>query len=444
MPEFYFPPDESLQVEYTVSVQPPPLDTSEAKVFKHLVDGEELATERLRDSGTHQFCWPLNGRTVQDSPIWVRFNFEKQDAPRPASTTELAFALADPDVAELEVPADAKPGEAITARVARWGALVYDAPGAPAQPFDLDDPARISAQRKGEVAWTLGGQPADPAGEEVQLTIPEDAAGTTLVVEGFLGEARGRATADVLVPRLEIKAEDGRADPPAEVDFEATVVFKAVVTPQVRGEVVWSAEGTQLELTPDERDPFTCRVKGLEETAEGETVALTCKLTSEATGNEFEVQHEVAVVKRVVELYFQRSPGFGDGRGIEALEYRVKAGDEVIQTGTTEADGRVEMLFRGEETSIELLAGEALLASYRVTLREEEIEHVTSTLGRQRRLRMLGYHLGHSGDDENGVDGDAGARTDTATLEHQAAVGKYGSRSQQALESACQGPGVTA
>ena len=60
----------------------------------------------------------------------------------------------------------------------------------------------------------------------------------------------------------------------------------------------------------------------------------------------------------------------------------------------------------GAFSTLEVLGG-AAVAQYTVRIRNAAAEAVATPAGQQRRLRMLGYHIGHTGPEGNGVDGAA-------------------------------------
>jgi hypothetical protein len=103
------------------------------------------------------------------------------------------------------------------------------------------------------------------------------------------------------------------------------------------------------------------------------------------------------------------------------LNFQVVKNGAVIQAGTTAADGRVRMRIQGGVSTLRLL-GAAPEPEYDVTIRDDAIEAAATPAGQQRRLRMLGYHIGHSGPEGNGVDGVAVpiAEVDRSILEFQA------------------------
>lgn len=125
---------------------------------------------------------------------------------------------------------------------------------------------------------------------------------------------------------------------------------------------------------------------------------------------------------RTVEIFLQKSPGkpSGDVRGINTLNFQVEKDGAVIQSGTTGSDGRIRMRIQGGVSTLQLLGGSAV-AEYEVSIRDDAIEAATTAEGQQRRLRMLGYQIGHLGPEGNGVDGTVapGVAMDRAILEFQ-------------------------
>ena len=131
--------------------------------------------------------------------------------------------------------------------------------------------------------------------------------------------------------------------------------------------------------------------------------------------------HNTLVI-RTVEVNFQRCPSHssGDSRGIDTLNWRVMSGGVEIQNGVTDDSGLVEVQVRGNaDSTLELLHAGAPVAQYRVRLRPGGYEADTSPAGWQRRLMQLGYHVGHSSPQGDGVDGDVGKKTDKAILDFQ-------------------------
>ncbi|MGE0708001.1 MAG: peptidoglycan-binding protein [Planctomycetota bacterium] len=244
--------------------------------------------------------------------------------------------------------------------------------------------------------------PADPGGSDPE---PEDPVEET--------------------PLVEIMRDGGTQPAPTVLDVGAPTIFQAVSTPQaLAGSWEWTADpSSKVELTPVEGAPHRCTVKGLEVTGEGEKVKLKAKLTPSVENvAAAEDEHELTIRKRVAEVFFQRSPGFPSGpdRAIAGLSFRVVAGGQTLQEGTTDDAGKAEVLFAGhDEVTVELVVDGAAVASYTVTLREAELEAVDGLRGQQRRLRMMGYQLGAAGSDGNGVDDSMGARSDRAILQFQ-------------------------
>lgn len=163
------------------------------------------------------------------------------------------------------------------------------------------------------------------------------------------------------------------------------------------------------------------------------------RLTSDSTAHD-------TVNTRTVEIYFHKSPGWPDGdqRGIEGLEYQVLSEGRVTQSGRTGNDGKIEMSIRGSESTLQLMFNGASVAEYRITIRDEDWEASNTIIGVQRRLRALGYHLGHAGEGMDGIDGNLGEKTDKAILDFQidqnlTADGKVGTQTRNSLNRAVGG-----
>ena len=112
------------------------------------------------------------------------------------------------------------------------------------------------------------------------------------------------------------------------------------------------------------------------------------------------------LTSRVVPIIFQRSPGVDNGgdRTIPNLNWQVRAQGLVIQNGVTGADGRIDMIVRGASSTLELLHAGNPVAEYVVRTSTAALDAVTTVTGQKQRLRLLGYQIGHSGPDGNGVD----------------------------------------
>jgi len=109
---------------------------------------------------------------------------------------------------------------------------------------------------------------------------------------------------------------------------------------------------------------------------------------------------------RTVEIFMQMSPGKPekDKRGIKDLDWQVSKDGAVIQTGKTTDDGRIPMRIRGGTSTLQLMFSGAVVAEYAVGIRDTVIDPITDQRGQLRRLRVLGYQIGHSGTDTIGVD----------------------------------------
>jgi hypothetical protein len=108
-----------------------------------------------------------------------------------------------------------------------------------------------------------------------------------------------------------------------------------------------------------------------------------------------------------VPVLLQMSPGFPgtDPRGINGLDFQVTLAGRVIQTGRTGPDGKVDVRVPvGGSSLLQLLFNGAVVATYEVSVSADPLAAVNTVAGQQQRLRLLGYQIGHSGPDGNGVD----------------------------------------
>src|SRR5216117_3485759 len=98
---------------------------------------------------------------------------------------------------------------------------------------------------------------------------------------------------------------------------------------------------------------------------------------------------------RTIEVFFNKSPGWaeGDDRGIEHLDYEIVAGGTTIQSGSTDASGRIEVPITGGQAELRLMFSGNPVATYQFSIRDGTFEAGTTITGAQRRLRTLGYHL---------------------------------------------------
>ncbi len=127
-----------------------------------------------------------------------------------------------------------------------------------------------------------------------------------------------------------------------------------------------------------------------------------------------------------VPIHLQRSPDFpqGDTRGIESLDFQVVNAGTVIQVGRTPRDGRVDVRVpAGGSSTLQLLFNGVVVAEYEVTVDAGALAAVNIILGQQQRLRMLGYQIGHTGADGNGVDGNQSLVFERSVLDFQADQG---------------------
>ncbi len=114
---------------------------------------------------------------------------------------------------------------------------------------------------------------------------------------------------------------------------------------------------------------------------------------------DFDVHNAVNV--RTVDVYIQDYPGApGDKRGVEGLQYEVLSNDQVVQTGMTDKEGKIQVfLFPEARTILKVLGTE-----YEISITDAAFGNVNTTKGKKERLRYLGYQVGHDGANGNGVD----------------------------------------
>jgi peptidoglycan hydrolase-like protein with peptidoglycan-binding domain len=127
---------------------------------------------------------------------------------------------------------------------------------------------------------------------------------------------------------------------------------------------------------------------------------------------------------QTMEIYLAKSPGApkqANNRGVENVDWSLFLGGALlVASGTTGPDGMMSALvIPGLPYTLN-----ALGTNYEITLRTDPLEPLTDFTGQQRRLGMLGYHLGRTGPDGNGVDGVMGPKTDRAIQEFQSDQGK--------------------
>jgi peptidoglycan hydrolase-like protein with peptidoglycan-binding domain len=124
---------------------------------------------------------------------------------------------------------------------------------------------------------------------------------------------------------------------------------------------------------------------------------------------------------RTVDIFFQKSPGWdsGEGRGIGGLEYQVLNKGDIVQTGKTGDDGKIPVPVAGGASELQLMFGGSSVASYQISIRDTPWEANNDIAGVQRRLRTLGYQLGHAGAGKDGIDGKIGEEADKAIQDFQ-------------------------
>ncbi|MCO5168420.1 MAG: protein-arginine deiminase domain-containing protein [Planctomycetes bacterium] len=289
MQDFYFPPDDTISVDYLVEVQPPPADRAEVSFYRHQLGGALLSGQSLgQPRGTVSL--PLSGIAVTDSPIWAEFVFEKEDGvPAPRVTVPMAFSLAEPVVERIEVPADAKPGDVVELAIVGWGADAYDQPGAPTR-FSGVAADAIPAGQRAEARWFVGREHVGE-GERARYTVQDADLGESLEFEAFTAAPSG-ATARLAVPRVEVVLQRGGGAPPAALVLDQELDLTARVTPAVPGDVAWTFSDPAIaQVSASGAD---VRIKAQSDTAA--EVTITATLTSRATGNQYTAEHKLKVV----------------------------------------------------------------------------------------------------------------------------------------------------
>lgn len=123
--------------------------------------------------------------------------------------------------------------------------------------------------------------------------------------------------------------------------------------------------------------------------------------------------------RRRITLYFQRYPGTGRAAGIAGLDYEVSVDGGPKLKGTTGTDGAVTITMSSGSTADLSILG----STYIVTMSGGPLEAANTIQGQQRRLRALGYQIGHAGVQGDGVDGVVDMRTERSILDFQADQG---------------------
>lgn len=145
------------------------------------------------------------------------------------------------------------------------------------------------------------------------------------------------------------------------------------------------------------------------------------------------------VALQTVEIYLAKSPGapkHPGNRGIQGMNWSLELlGVGSVDSGTTGTDGKIILHLPPALPHVLRV----LDTEYEITLRRDPVEPLTDFIGQQRRLRMLGFHLGRAGPEGNGVDNTMGPKTDRAILEFQAdqglkADGHVGSKTRAELK----------
>jgi hypothetical protein len=331
---YYYPPHEDVSFKYSVAVRPPPADSGNVRFLKHEKDGEVLDEQTLEVTGSgHPLSMSLSGRTIDDSPIWVELEWEKAESSPEITTLFQVVSLAEAGVLEIDMPEDVKAGESVKAKVGQWAALAYDLPGE-VTVFEEPDAARVSGDAKGEVTWSVDGVEVSTKGEEVDVETSEDDAGKEVLVEAWIGEQDPKAQFKLKIPKLSIM--DG-TKPAAEVVAVGRIAkWSCKVEPPVEGTYVFeisAGDAGKATLTHEHPDEAFLELHGYEAVPEDQKLTLKCTLTSAATGNTFEVEHEFRFGGQRVKIRLE------DDEGILAeTPYTLEVGDQSFE-GTTDAEG---------------------------------------------------------------------------------------------------------
>ena len=111
--------------------------------------------------------------------------------------------------------------------------------------------------------------------------------------------------------------------------------------------------------------------------------------------------------KEKIKIYFQKYPGTDAASGISGVSYTFTVAGET-QSGSTSSDGSITLEMPAQATGFLNIFG----TDYSIRIRHH-LEAISSMKGVQRRLDMLGYHLGS-------IDGVLGKHTDRSVLNFQA------------------------
>lgn len=122
-----------------------------------------------------------------------------------------------------------------------------------------------------------------------------------------------------------------------------------------------------------------------------------------------------------VDIFFNRSPGDDSGgdRAIPSVDFQVRAQGFIIQRGRSGNDGKITMSIRGGSSELEIMYNGAVITKYEVTRTTAPLAAANSITGQKQRLRLLGYQVGHSGPDGNGIDATNNADFERSMLDFQ-------------------------
>jgi hypothetical protein len=213
--DYYFPQDGvAVRLGYLVEFETDPgeelapeADVSEARVYRHAVDDDNLITTvELKKTGEHLFELELASFEPEtDSPLLIQFVFEKEYLSGPKAGTRdvvlpdpFRIALATPAVGEIAAsPSVLRVDEQSQLIVTTWAAVAYDEPGVAR--LDLGearpvDPERFPPGSVEQVQWTKvladGAEDDLDDGEQhtYTWTAEDDEAGVVVLRAGIEGQ----------------------------------------------------------------------------------------------------------------------------------------------------------------------------------------------------------------------------------------------------------------
>lgn len=196
---------------YTITVAPkPPAD--KAKVHVLAASKKEIyATDLEKDRGG-DFELDLHRLELGDSPLTLKFVFEKEKDPSSPHETTVTVDLAEPAPGEISAPPWAWLGQEVELAVTKWVALVHSG-GTRPEEIPESDVARVG-DAKSQVKWRVDGKDLAATGEKVKLEIAKEHLGKALHVEAYIGTPSGRAVAKIdAIEIVSIDPDDSPKNP---------------------------------------------------------------------------------------------------------------------------------------------------------------------------------------------------------------------------------------